>query len=86
MNRSPFATAFDAFFSTRLVVTVNGQDSTRAALRDLLWDPKLSERSGTVNVVGAVQAATGEDEPQSVSFYLLPWYGLRVDTDGILLT
>ena len=66
-TKRAFDDAFNAFYSTRVAVTLNGKEIAQAEFREQLWSTKNDERRGTVSFAGVVQASADEENPDSVS-------------------
>ena len=66
-SQKSFDNAFEQFFSKHLEVTFNGQKSTRAHLKQELWNEKHQERRGTVNFLGTVEVDNHDKKPKNVS-------------------
>ena len=66
-TQKAFDAAFESLFSKHLEVTLNGQKSTRAHFKSMLWNEKHGERRGTVAFAGSVQASAGGERPEDVN-------------------
>ena len=61
-TQEAFDTAFDNVFSHNVVVTINGQATTRHAYKQQVWQQVQGLKSGTVTFPGAVQSVDSGSE------------------------